>query len=487
MPQLLLGRYIPTRLLGQGGFGAAFLAIDRYTPTMRRCVVKQFLPSGDLSPDQLQVAQDLFEREAEALEKLGNPHPQIPNLFAFFELGVSPSGPGQPSQFFYLVQEYIDGQNMEEELEKQGAFSLAEVREVLNEVLKVLTFVHQNGSIHRDIKPSNIMRDRQGRIHLLDFGAVKQIAQVQGAASHRSTGIYSMGYAPPEQMAGGVVYPATDLYALGVTCITLLTNKSPMELYDTYTNTWNWRAYIQVDALLEGVLNRMLLAAPSERFQSAEEVLEALQPNSGFGGSTPARQASPPPPVSSPPSPASSPPPVSSPPPPPPKQPVSSSAQQAKPAPVPSSSAQSSVPLAQARAKPTKSAATSPRSSSALSTLSPFPILSGAAFLGFEVALVAIATSSILGASPLSFGIAAVVAMALVALQLRQIIEKVDLVILAGLSLVIALVAEAVFGFVVIPGNAFVLLIVLPVMAGLLCLSGAIVFFLIYRVLTRFL
>ena len=246
MPQILIGRYVPIKLLGRGGFGAAFLSIDRYTPKMRHCVVKQFLPSGDLSPDQLEIAQALFEREAEALENLGNPHPQIPNLLAFFELSVPSTASHQPTQFFYLVQEFIDGENMEEALERKGTFSQSETLEVLREVLRVLKFVHDNGSIHRDIKPSNIMRDRKGRIFLLDFGAVKQVTSSQGGGQHRSTGIYSMGFAPPEQMAGGVVYPATDLYALGVTCITLLTGKQPMELYDAYSNTWDWRAYVQV-------------------------------------------------------------------------------------------------------------------------------------------------------------------------------------------------------------------------------------------------
>ncbi|MCY7391242.1 MAG: serine/threonine protein kinase, partial [Leptolyngbyaceae cyanobacterium CAN_BIN12] len=123
MPLILVGRYLPQKLLGVGGFGAAFLARDRYTPGLRRCVVKQFQPSTTLSAKQLQIAQDLFEREAEALEDLGNTHPQIPDLFAFFELAVPSSQASKDDRFFYLVQEYIDGQTMEQEMEKTGAFS----------------------------------------------------------------------------------------------------------------------------------------------------------------------------------------------------------------------------------------------------------------------------------------------------------------------------------------------------------------------------
>ena len=160
MPLILGGRYLTVKLLGQGGFGAAFLALDRFTPTMRFCVVKQFQPAGDLSAAQIQVALGLFEREASVLEKLGNKHDQIPDLFAFFPLVVDNPRTGKSDQFFYLVQEFINGKNLEDELADRGPFSESEVLKVLEEMLKILTFVHDKGSIHRDIKPSNIMRDQ---------------------------------------------------------------------------------------------------------------------------------------------------------------------------------------------------------------------------------------------------------------------------------------------------------------------------------------
>ncbi|KJH70812.1 serine/threonine-protein kinase, partial [Aliterella atlantica] len=275
MPLILVGRYLPQKLLGKGGFGAAFLARDRYTPGIRKCVVKQFKPAGDLTPSQIDTAQKLFEREAEVLEQIGNQSNQIPDLFAFFEITVPSLQAGKQDRFFYLVQEFIDGRNLEEELQEKGQFSEAEVLEVLTEVLKVLKFVHDGGSIHRDIKPSNIMRHRNGRLYLLDFGAVKQVAST-ASTSGSSTGIYSMGFAPPEQMSGGQVYPSTDLYALAVTCLMLLTGKEAIELFDGFSNQWDWRSHANTSNTLANVLDKMLQSAPNQRFGSAQEVLTAL-------------------------------------------------------------------------------------------------------------------------------------------------------------------------------------------------------------------
>lgn len=278
MPLILQGRYLPSRLLGQGGFGAAFLSRDRYTPGMRQCVVKQFKPSGDFSSTQLATAQTLFEREAAALEQLGDLHDQIPDLLAFFDLTVSSWQPGQ-ERFFYIVQEFIDGQTLEEELAIRGKFSQLEVLEVLQAILPVLQFVHDRGSIHRDIKPSNIMRHRNGKLYLLDFGAVKLVTSTAGGVRSGSTGIYSMGFAPPEQVAGGEIYPSTDLYALAVTALTLLTNKKATELFDINHSQWNWRSHVQVSDKFANVLNKMLSLAPNQRYQSATQVMAALNLN----------------------------------------------------------------------------------------------------------------------------------------------------------------------------------------------------------------
>lgn len=273
MPQILGGRYLPIRLLGQGGFGAAYLAIDRYRPGLRKCVVKQFLPPADFEGDRLQTAQNLFAKEAAVLEELGSEHPQIPDLYAFFPLTV-PSPTGDRSQdYFYIVQEFIDGQNLEQELTQNGPFSEAAIREVLTEVLGVLHFVHDRGVIHRDVKPSNLMRRRDGRLFLLDFGSVRLAAR---GPANKSTSIYSTGFAPPEQVTGGMVYPSTDLYALGVTCLVLLTGEEPDGLYDSYKGQWSWRSRVTVSDALAAVLDRMVQLTPDRRFSSATEALASL-------------------------------------------------------------------------------------------------------------------------------------------------------------------------------------------------------------------
>jgi serine/threonine-protein kinase len=464
MPLFLAGRYLTQSLLGRGGFGAAFLARDRYTPGMRQCVVKQFQPAGDLPPNLLKTAHELFEREGQVLEQLGS-HPQIPDLLAFFDLDVPSRVPDKPDRFFYLVQEYIDGQNLEQELAQKGPFSEKGVLEVLIAVLKVLKFVHENGSIHRDIKPSNIMRHRDGRIYLLDFGAVKQATASAPLprAGRASTGIYSIGFAPPEQVSGNVVYPATDLYALAVTCLMLLTGRDPSELYDNYTNRWNWSKFTQTSPWLQEIFNRMLLPTPSDRFQSADEVLVALR--AGISSPSPAPVSTPAPPVY--------PPTVQFSPPPP---PVASASAAPAPASVPAPPpVRSTSPPAPARPP--------------FSTLE---ILAGAAFAGFEGGLLAIALASLIGTviNPVYWvGLLSVVGLMVFA-QSRRWIERFDLVIIAGITLALVLFVPGLHQSVVrltgigasIQGILFIAIFV-----ALIALAVTTLFRLIYNLLSRML
>ncbi len=455
MPLILVGRYLPQKLLGQGGFGAAFLARDRYTPGLRRCVVKQFQPSSTLSAKQLQIAQDLFEREAEALEYLGNTHPQIPDLFAFFELAVPSSQGSKDGQFFYLVQEYIDGQTMEQEMAQTGAFSEETLVKVLQEILKVLQFVHENGSIHRDIKPSNIMRHRNGHIYLLDFGAVRQATKV----GVKSTGIYSEGFAPPEQMAGGEVYPSSDLYALAVTCLMLLSNKQPSELLDTYNNTWQWRSHTSISDRLANILDRMLQSAPSQRYQSAAEVLTALD-RASASPATPLRKSAPQPtPV-----------------------PVST--------PLPTTFPAVSVPNQPTPIQPAQPHPIQPvaASRSAIAPFSLLELLANAGFTGFEAGLVAIALISVLGTSLISGGFWLLLLAGLMLAQSRRVIERADLLIIAVLSVggVFALSGLKRLAIAPLAGSPFLTAIAIAVMVGLVAIALTTLFRLIYKLLSLF-
>ncbi|MEG4273038.1 MULTISPECIES: serine/threonine-protein kinase [unclassified Microcoleus] len=446
MPLILSGRYLPVRLLGQGGFGAAFLARDRYTPAMRQCVAKLLQPSVSLTPPQLKIAQTLFEREAAVLEELGNEHSQIPSLLAFFELTVTSLQPGKNDQFFYLVQEFIDGKNLEDEQAVKGRFSEAETVEVLREILKVLDFVHSRGSIHRDIKPANIMRGKNGRLYLLDFGAVKQVTQSVGSAK-ASTGIYSLGYAPPEQMSGQEVYPATDLYALAVTCITLLSGLQPTELFDSYRNEWNWHSRVQVSSRLAHVLDRMLLSAPSQRFQSASEVEAALKYNS----QQPARVVTPPTVRTPTPLPTQQLPPTQQP-----------------PMPVP--------------ATPPSGLQPSPRR-----TFSIWEVLSGAAFTGFEAGVLAIALTSLLPSPGLSIGLLGTIVAGLIYGQYRRAIEQTEMLIIGAGTVallwffpVLQTAAGAIYPNSPIAGVLFV-----GWLGALGAIAGTAIFRLIYKLLSN--
>ncbi|GAC1464979.1 MAG: serine/threonine-protein kinase [Chamaesiphon sp.] len=432
MPLILVGRYLPVKLLGRGGFGAAFLARDRYTPAMQKCVVKQFQPSESLTPQQLQIAQNLFEREGEVLEQLGT-HPQIPDLFAFFEITVPSLEPGKQDKFFYLVQKFIDGQNLEEELAEKGKFSEADVLEILRQSLPVLKFVHDNGSIHRDIKPSNIMRDRNGRPYLLDFGAVKKAAAA-GTTTARSTGIYSMGFAPPEQMSGGQVYPSTDLYALAVTCIQLLTGKQPTELFDAYNNEWKWKNDAQLSDRLAAILDRMLLPAPNQRFQSAEQVLDALTPPT------------------------------------PPPQPQLQVLQT-----IGTPTAQISAPKIPQAPTPNLQ----PPSKPGFSTLQ---LSGGGAFTGFVGGLLFIALTSLLSSAPISIGILGMILGGLIFAQFCRLIEGTDLPIIAAIALAVIL-------FVPFLHKGFLIqnVVIVAIFAAAGAIAVAALFRLVYKLLSNLL
>ena len=262
---LLCDRYRALKILGKGGFGRTFLAVDEQKPSKPKCVIKQFLPQIK-SKKGLAKALELFEREAMRLDQLGQ-HSQIPELLAFFN----------QEERQYLIQEFIDGIDLAKELEIKGAFTEQQIRELLNDMLAVLKFVHSNNVIHRDIKPENIIRRKKdNKLILVDFGAAKNTEGVE--SSKTGTIIGSAAYISPEQAAGKPKF-ASDLYSLGATCLHLLTNTEPTELFDLAEGDWVWREYLEDNEIsyeLSRVLDKLVEGATKRRFQAVEEVLSSL-------------------------------------------------------------------------------------------------------------------------------------------------------------------------------------------------------------------
>jgi serine/threonine protein kinase, bacterial len=268
---LINGRYQILHPLQEGGFGHTFLAEDTQLPSRRRCVIKQLKPIQH-NPEFYKLIQERFQREAAIQETLGEVCQQIPTLYAYFS----------ENDHFYLVEEWVDGDTLRQQMAATGKFSEATVRELLNQLLPIIETVHQYQIIHRDIKPDNIiLRKRDGKPVLIDFGAVKEsmatVINSQGQTA-RSIVIGTAGYMAPEQSAGRPVY-SSDLYSLGLTAIYLLTGKTPAELNtDPISGRMDWRSQApQVSDAFATVIDTAIHMHPGERFISAAAMLHALQ------------------------------------------------------------------------------------------------------------------------------------------------------------------------------------------------------------------
>ncbi|MEH1766628.1 MAG: serine/threonine-protein kinase [Nostoc sp.] len=273
--QVVDNRYQIIRQLGQGGFGRTYLAEDR-KKSHQTCVLKEFAPQVQEQQD-LQKAKELFEREANVLKKLQ--HPQIPRFHASLQVQIG------AKDFFFLVQDYVDGDNyyqLLEQRESQGkTFSEEEVITLLQQILPVLSYIHSQDVIHRDISPDNLIWRRSDNLPvLIDFGGVKQLPASQGFWRTKLVGnntiLGKKGYAPEEQLRQGQAFFSSDLYSLAVTALVLLTGKEPQKLYDSYQGIWGWGKEIQVSPQLEAVLKKMLAYKPSDRYQRAEQILKDL-------------------------------------------------------------------------------------------------------------------------------------------------------------------------------------------------------------------
>ncbi|MCL6754660.1 serine/threonine protein kinase [Nostoc sp. CCCryo 231-06] len=259
----LRNRFEIVKHLGSGGSGDTYLALDLDLPGQPHCVVKHFHPK-DTNPAVLPIAKSLFDREAEVLYQLGNDHDQIPRLFAHFNEDGD----------FYLVQEFIDGHALTQEIVPGQPLSENTVLNLLKDILEVLSFVHQNNIIHRDIKPQNLMRRQSDqKIVLIDFGSIKKIGAL-GAGLTISVG--TPGYMPSEQ-AKGKPKLCSDIYAVGMIGIQALTGLIPEQLQeDPNTGELLWRDQAQVSDALANILDTMVCDRYSQRYQSAAEALQAL-------------------------------------------------------------------------------------------------------------------------------------------------------------------------------------------------------------------
>ncbi|MEM6753771.1 MAG: serine/threonine protein kinase [Cyanobacteria bacterium P01_C01_bin.38] len=269
--KLLDYRYRIIKVLATGGFGENYIAEDTKRPGNPICVVKHLKPTSTESK-VFDTAKRLFQSEAETLERLGN-HDQIPRLLAYFV----------ENQNFYLVQEFIEGHPLTDELIPGERWNESQVVQMLLSILSILEFVHSQGVIHRDIKPDNIIRRySDGKLVLVDFGAVKQLraygnGSFQGMEnSHATVAIGTPGYMPTEQGQGRPRHNS-DIYSLGIIAIQALTGVAPMDLQeDPYTGELIWQNLVPVSRELGDVLNTMVRYHFKERYQNATDALYAI-------------------------------------------------------------------------------------------------------------------------------------------------------------------------------------------------------------------
>lgn len=266
---LLHDRYHLVGVAAKGLFGQTYLARDRKRHN-QLCVLKEFIPV-EQNPATLQGRWQHFQMATSDLYALQ--HAQLPR----FQVMILHRGR------FYWVREYIEGKSYSTLLDERRTigqtFSEAEVRQLLEQVLPVLTYLHRRGVIHRNLcLESLILRQRDQLPVLIDFGWVKELAvRLQLHTVKSKLAIATWGYAPPEQFYAGKVSPHSDLYALAVVAIVLLTGKPPEELYDEAAQVFDWEQWAIVHPKFGRILRRMLHSNPQKRFASATQVMQALQ------------------------------------------------------------------------------------------------------------------------------------------------------------------------------------------------------------------
>lgn len=267
----IIRQYYVLRSLGRGGMGTTYLAWDRekaaQQPNPSAPVAgnnNTLLVLKELNADMVQIAKarELFDREARTLKSLE--HPGIPQFYDFFvENGKK-----------YLAMELIHGEDLEKRIYQRGPCTLSQAVEWMMQTCEVLQYLHTQRypMIHRDIKPANLLvRHRDRRIVVIDFGAVKELGTPPG------TRIGAEGYSAPEQDLGRPV-PQSDLYAIGATLVFLLTGQQPSKFYQKQEQFYR----LQLEGIptitpqLRSVIERVTAPQARDRYQSAHQLALAL-------------------------------------------------------------------------------------------------------------------------------------------------------------------------------------------------------------------
>jgi eukaryotic-like serine/threonine-protein kinase len=261
---IVYNRYQIIKFIGKGGFGETYLAEDMHPP-VRTCVIKYLNYKSD-EPSAIRIIEEKFRQEAKILGRLGSSRQQIPEFYNFFT----------EEQKLYLVQEYIDGEDLNKRL-RNNIFTEKQVIEILYDVLKILDYLSQNNVIHRDVKPENlIQRKSDNKIFLIDFGIIKEITALSIDSEGQTIKTVAIGtpkYMPPEQDAGKPKF-ASDIYALGITGFYLLRREFPSK---NNLDEIIWDG-IQINPYLAKILEKMVRSDYQKRYEKASDVLVDLEP-----------------------------------------------------------------------------------------------------------------------------------------------------------------------------------------------------------------
>jgi serine/threonine-protein kinase len=256
-----IGKYEVQGILGRGGMGVVYKAFD---PAIHRQVAIKTITKSALDPSELQYAVARFRHEAQAVGRLT--HPRIAAIYDY----------GEDAEIAYIVMELVNGKSLYEHLQNKARFDLAEIGEIVRQLLDGLGYAHAQGVVHRDIKPSNILINDDGRIKISDFGiahldssSLTQVGEIMG----------SPGYMSPEQFTGEEPDARTDIYAAGVIAYELLAGRKPF----TGSNVEIMRQVIgerpanpsqfnpQISVQLDWATQKALAKKREDRFQTARE------------------------------------------------------------------------------------------------------------------------------------------------------------------------------------------------------------------------